>query len=82
MLAIYGGVDKLVNVRETMPILKNALDTGQNRDHLIRLFPNANHDLYEADIETSKRYALLKGFVPGYFDVMLEWLKRGHMIIN
>lgn len=76
VLAIYGGVDKLVRVEESVPILEKALKRGGNRDYTIKVFPNGNHDIYEATPETSKQYARLKGFAPGYFDVMLDWLRQ------
>jgi len=76
VLAIYGGVDKLVWVEESLPILEKALKKGGNKDHTIRVFTKGNHDIYEAELETSKQYARLKGFVPGYFDVMLDWLQK------
>jgi dipeptidyl aminopeptidase/acylaminoacyl peptidase len=75
-LAIYGGVDKLVNADESVPILKKALKRAGNKDYTVKVFPKGNHDIYEADLQTSKQYARLKGYVPRYFDTMINWLLK------
>ena len=76
VLFIYGGLDQLVWVEESVPILQEALKRAGNRDATIKVFSNGNHDLYEADLETSRQYDRLRGFVPGYFQLMTEWIRN------
>jgi len=63
-------------VEESVPILQEALKRAGNRDATIKVFSNGNHDLYEADLETSRQYDRLRGFVPGYFQLMTEWIRN------
>lgn len=63
VLAIYGGSDMIVPVKDSISIFEAALDKAGNTDYTIKVFPGANHG-----VRVDDEYA------EGYLDTMTGWL--------
>ena len=75
VLAFFGEKDVLVPPAGNISLMEQALKNAGNKDVTIKILPNANHRFEETktgadDFPTNKR------IVPGYYDVMFEWLKK------
>ncbi|HTU82570.1 MAG TPA: alpha/beta hydrolase [Candidatus Acidoferrales bacterium] len=72
-LALYGRLDRKVDVEHDVAVLKTAFERAGMRDLTVRWFPDAGHTLKITangfDYETPARYSR------GYPRVMLEWLR-------
>ena len=67
-LFLFGDEDRLVNVNETVAVLKRVLAESHNRDYTIRVFPHDAHDMHlttDPDAYTTD---------PEYLQTMQEWL--------
>lgn len=73
VLALYGELDKLLPVKESVAILKKAL---KGKDYTIKIFPKGNHGLLISEVGVWSEVARLekKEFVPGYYDTIHEWI--------
>ena len=67
VLAVFGEMDVLVPVAESVAIYERALTRAGNRDVTIRVFPGADHRLLLGE---------LPNFAPGYCDLLATWLGR------
>lgn len=76
VLAVSAELDKSVNTKESVPILRNALRKAGNKDFTILVLPKASHDLLKAKTGYNSEYVRLKGHVPGYWNEMASWLKK------
>ena len=65
VLAIYGTQDRAVPAVQSSRELAATLERGGNRSYKIRFFAGADHGLRASD----------GGFVPGYLDTMVAWVK-------
>jgi dienelactone hydrolase len=74
ILALYGGLDRIVDSRFNKSRLEGALRTAGNRDVTIRVFPAANHNFYAAITGGPREFPRLKGYVGGYFEARIDWL--------
>ena len=74
VLAVWGGLDKIVPAKKSAHILDEALKKSGNTDYTIKVFPRANHLLFEAETGGYKEFPSLKRVVPGYFDTLEEWI--------
>ncbi|KYK32627.1 MAG: alpha/beta fold hydrolase [Theionarchaea archaeon] len=74
VLAIFGELDKLVPVKESVTLLKEALKDNDT----ITVFPKGNHALLESEIWVWSEIPRLKKkeFVPGYYDLISDWIKE------
>lgn len=74
VLAIFGELDKLVPVRESVALLKEALKDND----IITVFPKGNHALLESKIGVWSEIPRLKKreFVPGYYDLISDWIRE------
>jgi uncharacterized protein len=66
VLAMFGQLDSLTPASAAMKNMQRGLFEGGNKDFTLKILPNANHALMEAD--TGKRMA------PGVFDTLRSWL--------
>jgi uncharacterized protein len=73
-LAIFGDADKLTPSVESAHRVELALSSGGNKDHTIKIFPNADHALLVSPGKGAKwdwdRPA------PGWLDLMVNWLQE------
>jgi pimeloyl-ACP methyl ester carboxylesterase len=73
VLAIYGDLDREVPPDPNMKLVESALREGRNRDYTVRLLPKGDHGMWD---NTSGSFSRQKGYVPGYFETMIEWLLK------
>jgi len=75
VLLLFGELDANVPPKESIPPIQRALERAGNRDVTIKTFPGANHVLLAARTGARTEYPHLNRFVPGYFEVMRQWLQ-------
>ena len=75
VLLLFGELDANVPPKESIPPIQRALERAGNRDVTIKTFPGANHVLLAARTGARSEYPHLNRFVPGYFEVMRQWLQ-------
>ncbi len=74
VLAIWGENDAEFPPAQHRPPVELALEEGGNSDYTLRVFPNANHPVFELPPGGLIRTT---GFAEGYFNTIAEWvLKR------
>jgi pimeloyl-ACP methyl ester carboxylesterase len=71
VLAIWGENDAEFPPAQHRPPVELALEEGGNRDYTLRIFPNANHPVFELPPGGLIRTT---GFAEGYFDTIAEWV--------
>ena len=75
VLALFGGKDTQVAVRQNLPVMEQAFKKGGNRDATIKILPEANHLFQKAGTGSPSEYATLeKAFVPGFLDTISSWI--------
>ncbi len=67
MLAIFGELDPLVPVTESVRVYQESVKTSGNPDLTIHVFPGADHRI---------RVGAPLRFAPGYFETMSGWLRQ------
>jgi len=75
VLAFFGGRDVLVPPDGNVPRLEAALKKAGNKDVTIKVLPGVNH-LFQYPGMGSYGYQTSGKTPPGYYDVMMEWLKK------
>jgi pimeloyl-ACP methyl ester carboxylesterase len=75
-LAIYGELDTLTPLPQTMANIEAAMKKAGNKDYTIKVFPQANHPMFEAKTGGRGELPRLRRFTPGYWETMAEWLQR------
>jgi uncharacterized protein len=79
VLAILGERDTFFPVKEGVARVEAALKKGGNKDFAIKVFPKANHGLWEAETGGNRDYAKVKRYAPGFLQTMVDWMvKRVH----
>jgi pimeloyl-ACP methyl ester carboxylesterase len=75
ILSIFGELDKLIPVKESVAILKETL---ADQDCTITVFPKSNHALLISDVGVWSEIPQLvkKEFVPGYYDAISDWILK------
>jgi alpha-beta hydrolase superfamily lysophospholipase len=68
VLAVFGDRDVLVDWRDSVPILRESLRAGGNRDLTIKVFRNADHNLMSVGPDPQ--------FVKGYLPLLRDWLRE------
>ncbi|MGI9068579.1 MAG: alpha/beta hydrolase family protein [Pyrinomonadaceae bacterium] len=76
VLVINGELDKSVNTKVSVPVMRAALQKAGNKDFTIVVLPRANHGLAEAKTGYGSEAARVKRYVPGYWDGMAAWLRK------
>ena len=76
VLGIFGELDASTPVRQVVPIFEKALASRKNKDYTIKIFPKAHHIILEAETGGDEELPRLKRYVPGYFDLMTDWLRK------
>lgn len=75
VLAFFGEKDVLVPPAGNIPLMEQTLKNAGNKDYTIKILPKANHR-FEETVTGAGDFATNKRIVPGYYDVMFEWLKK------
>ena len=75
VLALYGSRDTTVPPGVHLARMRDALGHSGSRDATIRELPGANHHFYAAHTGGPSEVSTLQGFVDGYFDARVEWLR-------
>jgi len=74
VLALFGELDTLTPVTETIAILRTGFENAGNRNHVIKVFPNADHALlvWPRPGDPSHWPVL----AAGYLDTMADWITK------
>ena len=75
IFSIFGELDKLIPVKESVAILKETLT---DHDCTITVFPRGNHALLISEVGVWSEMTQLtdKEFVPGYYDAISDWILK------
>lgn len=76
VLALYGSRDTTVSPAVHLARMRDALSRSASPDATIRELPGANHHFYAAHTGGPSEVSGLHGFVDGYFDARVEWLRE------
>jgi pimeloyl-ACP methyl ester carboxylesterase len=71
-LLIYGEEDRLTPREESIARIDAALKKADNRDYTFIVFPEAAHNITLG--KTGLEFDWDKGFAPGYFETMNDWV--------
>lgn len=76
VLAFYGGKDLNVPAAKNVAALTQELNEAGNRDYLIKVFPDANHEGFEVTsaMLDNEQIRYVQRQVPGFFDTLLSWV--------
>src|ERR1044072_1049253 len=75
IIAFFGGKDGLVPPEGNVPIMEAALKKASNKDFTIKVLPGVNH-LFQLPGMGQWGFQSSGKTPPGYYDVMMEWLKK------
>jgi len=75
-LAVYGENDLSVNGAENAKILEKALEGAGNKDFEVRLFPDADHDIWFATTKGNRGYREVRGYREGYLEGVVGWVVK------
>jgi pimeloyl-ACP methyl ester carboxylesterase len=75
VLGIFGELDSETPVQQVVPIMGKALAGRKNTDYAIKVFPKANHNIFEAETISDTELPRLKRLIPASLDTMTDWLK-------
>lgn len=75
VLAIWGEVDGIVPGRESLEIVRTALERAGNPRYRLRVFPRAEHNLLLADEGFEKEPYGVWRRAPGYLDELTTWVR-------
>jgi dienelactone hydrolase len=73
VLAVFGAADELLPARTSAARIERALEEGKNPDHLVRVFPAANHVLRRLPLLAGDRWDWPRA-APGYMDLVTGWI--------
>jgi uncharacterized protein len=76
VLALFGGLDNNILAEKNRAAGEAGLKAGCHTDYTLRILAGANHLLLEAKSGTNAEMKSLRGFIPAYFDAVLEWLSK------
>jgi hypothetical protein len=76
LLALFGELDNNILAEKNRAAWDAALKAGGHRDYTLRILPMANHALLEAKIGSNAEMTSLQRFVPGYSEVVVDWLSK------
>ncbi|HEV2443548.1 MAG TPA: alpha/beta fold hydrolase [Steroidobacteraceae bacterium] len=75
-LALYGALDRNVDVADSAAHLREYLARAGNRDVTIKVYPNAGHQLIVSKSGYNGDPALPERLVPQYPQIMIAWLAQ------
>jgi pimeloyl-ACP methyl ester carboxylesterase len=74
MLAIYGAKDNRVLGEDNARLMATLLRRAGNRDFIVRVFPNANHDMIEIGDWPVTDDLKSRKYIDGYFQYLIDWI--------
>src|SRR5215471_14166020 len=76
VLALYGGKDLNVPAARNVAALTAELTAAGNRDFIVKVFPDANHDGFETSspMLDGEQARFLKQLVPGLINTQITWV--------
>lgn len=75
ILAIFGELDSPNGVKANVAAMKKTLQAASHPDYIVKVYPKGRHNLMEVE-STRQSFARLKRFVPGLFEMMLNWVVK------
>lgn len=79
VLALFGELDNNILAKKNKDAWEAALKAGNNRDYTLRILPQADHLMLDANVGSNAEMTSLQRFVPAYSATVREWLaKRIH----
>ena len=75
ILAIFGELDSPNGVKANVAAIKKILQDAGHRDYTVKIYPKGRHNLMEME-STQQKFARLKRFVPGLFEMMTDWVVK------
>ena len=75
-LIIFGKHDFTVPVEESVERIEAAFKESGHSDYIIRVFENGAHGVLEVDAANPMQPASPGRFIPGYFEDLVEWVKK------
>ncbi len=82
VLALFGALDNSTPVPQTITNMQRAFKIAGNTNFTYRVFPKGNHGLLESETGYNSEIPRLKRFVPGLFETMTIWLRKGAWIAS
>ena len=77
VLVLFGEKDLQVSPKQNRKFIEEALSKSQCKDYEILILPDANHLFQKALTGSPTEYTnLAREFVPGFLDIITEWIKR------
>jgi uncharacterized protein len=76
VIAFFGEMDHNVPPQPNVEILETTLASAGHKDYTLKVLPKANHLFLQAETGIMTEYPRLKGFVPGYFEQLGQWVLR------
>jgi len=75
-LILFGKHDFTVPVEESVARIEAAFKASGYTEYVIRVFDNGAHGVLEVDPDNPLRPASPGRFIPGYFDILIDWVKK------
>jgi pimeloyl-ACP methyl ester carboxylesterase len=76
VLGLFGALDTSTPAPVAVANMRRMLTRGGNADFTLKIFPNANHALTQAQTGSDDEIAHAKGQAPGLFDTLRSWLSK------
>jgi hypothetical protein len=76
VLGVFGVLDTSTPVPVAVANMRQMLTKAGNTDFSLKVFPNANHALTQAETGSDDETARAKGQAPGLFDTLRSWLSK------
>jgi len=76
VLGVFGDLDTSTPVPVAVANMRQMLTKAGNTDFTLKVFPNANHALTQAETGSDDETARAKGQAPGLFDTLRSWLSK------
>ncbi len=73
-LWLFGALDRSVPIPQSVDYLQEIIDTEGKTNFSYTVFPNGDHALWESETGFLSDWPHIQGTVPGYFDILREWL--------
>jgi dienelactone hydrolase len=78
-LWLFGAKDTSVPIPQSVDNLQEIIDTEDKTNFSYTVFPNGDHGLLESENGSTSFWPYVERAAPGYFDIMLEWLRSQNL---
>jgi pimeloyl-ACP methyl ester carboxylesterase len=76
VLAMWGGKDTYLPVPETVANFRRAMAEAGNRNHVVQVYPDANHSMLVSADGSPSTGGTETAFTEGYWTMQVAWLTR------